>query len=84
MSSAIDSKHDATHVDHAADPEKTHEQRVHQPEIFTDKDLMTNAFEAENREHEMTLWAAVKDHPMACFSAFVFCFTIVSSDQSHN
>ncbi|KAJ4369830.1 hypothetical protein N0V83_005594 [Neocucurbitaria cava] len=77
MSSAIDSKHDATHVDHAADPEKIHEQRGHQPGIFTDKDLMTNAFEAENREHEMTLWAAVKDHPMACFWAFVFCFTIV-------
>jgi hypothetical protein len=40
---------------------------------------MNNAYEAENREHEMGLWEAVKDHPMACFWAFVFCFTIVST-----
>jgi len=51
-------------------------------EILVDKELMTDAQNAENREHEMTLWEAVKDHPMACFWAFVFCFTIVSSDAT--
>jgi len=48
-------------------------------EILVDKEIMTDAQNAETREHEMTLWEAVKDHPMACFWAFVFCFTIVSA-----
>ena len=50
----------------------------HHAEILENKDLMTDAQNAEAREHEMGLWEAVKDHPMACFWAFVFCFTIVS------
>jgi SP family general alpha glucoside:H+ symporter-like MFS transporter len=47
-------------------------------EVMADKDLMSDAFYAETREHEMGLWEVVKDHPMACFWAFIFCFTIVS------
>jgi hypothetical protein len=50
----------------------------HHAEILENKDLMTDAQNAEAREHEMGLWEAVKDHPMACFWAFIFCFTIVS------
>ncbi|CAI9630172.1 maltose permease mal61 [Alternaria burnsii] len=49
----------------------------HQAEIFEDKELMTDAQAAENREHDMGMWEAIKDHPMACFWAFIFCFTIV-------
>lgn len=52
----------------------------HQAEIFEDKELMTDAQAAENREHDMGMWEAIKDHPMACFWAFIFCFTIVSLD----
>lgn len=48
-------------------------------EVLVDKDLMNDAFEGENREHEMGMWEAAKQHPMACFWAFTFCFTIVSS-----
>jgi len=48
------------------------------------KEHMTNAEEAENREHDMTLWEAVKDHPAACFWAFVFCFTIASTIKPHS
>ena len=47
-------------------------------EVLENKDLMNDAQNAEAREHEMGLWEAVKDHPMACFWAFIFCFTIVS------
>lgn len=77
MSHPVDEKHDATNVAHV-DSELQHEKGLHhQTEILGDKDLMTNAFEAENREHEQGLWEAAKDHPMACFWAFTFCFTIV-------
>jgi SP family general alpha glucoside:H+ symporter-like MFS transporter len=80
MSGLADSKHDPTHVDNEKIGEKD---AHHQAEVLDDKDLMVDAFAAENREHEMTLWEAVKDHPMACFWAFVFCFTIVSSVGVH-
>ncbi|TGO08240.1 hypothetical protein BTUL_0219g00090 [Botrytis tulipae] len=46
-------------------------------EVLVDKDLMNVAFEGENREHEMGMWEAAKQHPMACFWASTFCFTIV-------
>jgi SP family general alpha glucoside:H+ symporter-like MFS transporter len=51
---------------------------VHHAEILANQDLMNDAFDGENREHEMGLWAAVKAHPWACFWAFTMCFTIVS------
>ncbi|KAL9097842.1 MAG: hypothetical protein Q9165_000168 [Trypethelium subeluteriae] len=54
-----------------------HEKNVHQSEILVNRDLMSNAFDGENREHETGTWQAVKEHPMACFWAFIFCFTIV-------
>jgi SP family general alpha glucoside:H+ symporter-like MFS transporter len=50
---------------------------VHHAEILANQDLMNDAFDGENREHEMGLWAAVKAHPWACFWAFTMCFTIV-------
>lgn len=59
------------------DPE-LNEQGVVQHETLSDKELLAASYEAETRENEMGVWEAVKDHPMACFWAFVFCFTIVS------
>ncbi|PKX90745.1 maltose permease [Aspergillus novofumigatus IBT 16806] len=50
---------------------------AHHAEVLANKDLMNDAFDGENREHEMSLWAAVKAHPWACFWAFTMCFTIV-------
>jgi SP family general alpha glucoside:H+ symporter-like MFS transporter len=41
-------------------------------------DLLTEAFEGENLEHQQGVWAGVKAHPWACFWAFIMCFTIVS------
>ncbi|PSR79887.1 maltose permease [Coniella lustricola] len=46
-------------------------------EVLKSDDLMNEAFHGEDAEHEMTLWQAAKDHPMACIWAFIFCFTIV-------
>lgn len=40
-------------------------------EVLVNKDLMSNAFEGENAEHQETVWQAVKSHKMACFWAFV-------------
>lgn len=60
------------------DPE-LNEQGVAHHETLTDKELLQASYEAETRENEMGVWEAVKDHPMACFWAFVFCFTIVST-----
>ena len=53
------------------------ERQIGQSELFVDKDVMNDAFQGEAREHEMGVWEAVKEYPMACFWAFLFCFTIV-------
>ncbi|KAI9662970.1 MAG: hypothetical protein M1821_008017 [Bathelium mastoideum] len=69
-------KHGTTEVD-MVDKDVLQEKNIHNSEVLVDQDLMTSAFDGENREHEMGLWEAVKQHPMACFWAFIFCFTIV-------
>ncbi|KAJ5145686.1 uncharacterized protein N7515_000250 [Penicillium bovifimosum] len=46
-------------------------------EVLVDSDLMNDAFDGENREHEMSTWEAAKKHPWACLWAFTMCFTIV-------
>ncbi|KAF7166710.1 hypothetical protein CNMCM5623_000254 [Aspergillus felis] len=50
---------------------------VHHAEVLANKELMNDAFDGENREHEMGLWQAAKSHPWACLWAFTMCFTIV-------
>jgi hypothetical protein len=45
-------------------------------EILVNKDLMTDAFQGEDSEHNQTVWQAVLSHKMACFWAFVMCFTM--------
>ncbi|KAJ5591657.1 uncharacterized protein N7459_002026 [Penicillium hispanicum] len=50
---------------------------VQHDEVLANPDLMNDAFEGENREHEMGVWEAVKTHPWACLWAFTMCFTIV-------
>jgi SP family general alpha glucoside:H+ symporter-like MFS transporter len=77
MSGLAEPKHNATHVDAVGDDIREKDYH-HQAEVLDDKELMTDAQNAETRDHEMTMWQAIKDHPMACFWAFVFCFTIVS------
>lgn len=75
------------------EPESDHDERrvsvhdlkekdVFHSDVLVDQDLMNNAFQAENREHQEGVWTAVKSHPMACFWAFIFCFTIVSLRHS--
>jgi hypothetical protein len=46
-------------------------------EILVNKDLMTDAFQGEDSEHNQTLWQAVVSHKMACFWAFIMCFTML-------
>ena len=73
----VEPKHDATKVD-LVDTELLQEKNIHGSEVLVNQDLMISAFDGENREHEETLWQAVKENPMACFWAFIMCFTIVS------
>lgn len=47
-------------------------------EVLTNNDLLNDAYDGEDREHQMGMWAAVKMYPWACFYAFAMCFTIVS------
>ena len=47
-------------------------------EVLANPELMNEAFDGENREHEEGLWTAAKSHTWACFWAFIMCFTIVS------
>lgn len=60
---------------HGSSNEKNWRQRS---EVLVDPDLLTEAVQGENREHEMGLWESVKEYPMACFWAAIMCFTIVS------
>ncbi|KAI1840828.1 hypothetical protein JX266_012976 [Neoarthrinium moseri] len=54
---------------------------VHQSEkpeaVLANKDLMNDAFDGENHEHQEGVWESAKSHPWACFWAFIMCFTIV-------
>ncbi|CAG7950314.1 unnamed protein product [Penicillium nalgiovense] len=65
--SSVD-KNDDLHSEKAA---------IEQSEVLVNTDLMNDAFDGENREHEMSTWAAIKSHPWACLWAFTMCFTIV-------
>jgi SP family general alpha glucoside:H+ symporter-like MFS transporter len=58
--------------------EELKDHNLMQSDILVDKELMINAYDGENAEHEETVWEAAKTHPMACLWAFIFCFTIVS------
>jgi MFS transporter, SP family, general alpha glucoside:H+ symporter len=63
-----------------SDVEDLKEKDVYHTEVLTSSELMHEAFAGENREHEQGIWQATKDHPMACFWAFIFAFTIVGSN----
>lgn len=54
---------------------------VDHSEVLKNSDLMNDAFDGENREHELGVWEATKKHPWACFWAFIMCFTIVSTSN---
>lgn len=47
-------------------------------DVLINQQLMDDAVDGENREHEMSMLAAVKQYPWACFWGSVMCFTIVS------
>lgn len=53
------------------------EKNLHQSEVLVDRDLMVSAYDGENREHETTVFQAIRENKKACFWAFIFCFTIV-------
>jgi len=74
MSTGIDTKGDVGEVEKH---EVKNEKHYLKSDILADQDLLAAAYEGENREHAMGAWEAVKLHPMACFWAFIFCFTIV-------
>ncbi|EEA20035.1 hypothetical protein TMatcc_000009 [Talaromyces marneffei ATCC 18224] len=57
--------------------ERTQKSYILHSEVFANGDLLTDAFDGENREHEMGVWEAAKSHPWACLWAFTMCFTIV-------
>lgn len=78
MSNTVDSKSpsgdlaeveaDNGHIDHSADLDE-------KAQISAYK---AGAIEAENAEHNMGVWEAVKLYPMATFWAFIMSTTIVS------
>lgn len=55
---------------------------IHKTDDFVDPNILNDAYQGENREHEMGSWEAAKKHPMACMWAFIFCFTIVRPKTS--
>ena len=77
MSSGIEPRSGSV-ISEKLDVSQLKEQQIGASEVLVDKDVMNDAFQGEAREHEMGVWEAVKEYPMACFWAFLFCFTIVS------
>jgi SP family general alpha glucoside:H+ symporter-like MFS transporter len=80
------SKHDGSDVGkfeasktETLESDDQHEKNYLNSEVLVNPDLMSSAYDGENREHDMGTWEAVKLHPKACFWAFIFCFTIVCS-----
>jgi SP family general alpha glucoside:H+ symporter-like MFS transporter len=57
---------------------------VKDPVVLGNRDLMNDAFDGENQEHQEGVWASAKAHPWACFWAFIMCFTIVSELESES
>ena len=78
MSTGIAHGSDSDNDDRRVSVKDLKEHNAFHSEVLVDQDLMNNAFEAETKEHQQGVWDAVKSHPMACFWAFLFCFTIVS------
>ena len=81
MSNSFEPKHDPASDGRFGDNE-LQKSNVGHSEVLVNAQLMNNAYDAENREHEMGVWQAAKLHPMACFWAFIFCFTIVRTVSS--
>lgn len=79
MSSGNTEPKNELHQEDQVDVDVLREKNVRHSEVLVNPTLMIDAFHGENREHEMTLWEAIKNYPMACFWAFIMCFTIVSS-----
>ncbi|KAL5366195.1 general substrate transporter [Aspergillus floccosus] len=64
-------------VDRKYESPESEKADVQQKEILANPDRLHDAFDGENREHQMGVWEATKQYPWACFWAFVMCFTIV-------
>lgn len=73
MSKGISEKKDISQQD-----AKFESGNVLHSEALVNTELMSDAVDGENREHEMGVWEAIRGHPWACFWAFIMCFTIVS------
>lgn len=71
-----DSKREVDHEDFVP-VEVLQEKNAFNSEVLVDHNLMNDAYQGENREHEMGVLESLKAHPMACLWAFIFCFTIV-------
>lgn len=81
-SGTVEPKQEVHHGHDHVEVQGLDEKNVHGSEVLVDKNLMNDAFQGENREHEMGMWEAVKLYPMACLWAFIFCFTIVSASST--
>jgi hypothetical protein len=68
----------STPVDSSSDHEVEKVEIQQTEKVLDDADLLNDAFAGENKEHEMGVWEAAKQHPWACLWAFTMCFTIVS------
>lgn len=72
----------STTVDSTSDHEVEKVEFQQTEKVLDDAHLLNEAFEGENKEHEMGAWEAAKKHPWACLWAFTMCFTIVSDGLS--
>lgn len=72
-------KESLSQSEHVDIREDLKEKDLQHSEVLVNPDLMHDAFDGENREHEMGVWEAVQTYPWACFWATLMCFTIVSA-----
>lgn len=64
-------------ADHTVDANSLEEKNVKHSEVLANTEVLNDAYDGENREHQMGALEAVRKHPMACFWAFIMSFTIV-------
>jgi SP family general alpha glucoside:H+ symporter-like MFS transporter len=70
------------HIDSNEDAQVGEKGQYGHTDVLRDEELLNEAYRAENAEHAMGLWEAVKTHPMACMWAFLMAFTIVSCEDT--
>lgn len=72
MSSGIEETKTEGAVEVKTEGQVQHNEKLDHSEVLTNKDLMHEAIEGENQEHQMGVWEAAKTHPWLAYGPLSF------------